>query len=147
MPLAEDGAVPCSGTCSVRGQGHRSGDIWMCHPQSWGCPLWAGSPLCPQEHPCMSPLLRVPCSSPQLHAFGFGDRHWGSIGAVRCFRAQSSACQLPLGWEHTTVPCVRLFGVSCQGKCCFFRAGSGAGCARAGRDGQAHSPALFPAGG
>lgn len=41
------------------------------------------------------------------------------------------------------MPCVSLFGVSCQGKCCFFRAGSGAGRARAGRDGQAHSPALF----
>lgn len=143
----------------------RAGDV----PLGWGssCPPpgaslhgpFAAGPLQLPAAPCIwawiwsSALGSVPLGPGSQGPCAQGQA-WGSVGAPRCFRAQSSVCRPPFGlagWEHTTVPCVRLFGVSREGKCYFFqpvlpgRAGRGAGCAKAGRDGQAHSPALFPA--
>ena len=160
--------MPCVGTCSA-GTGSlqpvlMSGCVTRSRAVLGLCPQ-AGGGSCPPRSICAWPLccrsLADPRSSMHLGlelragVSAFGARLPGSVRRGRAVLQSTKLClSAPpglMGWEHTTVPCVHLFGVSHEGKCYFFqpalpgRAGRGAGCARAGRDGQAHSPALFPA--
>lgn len=132
---------------SVQGEGDAAvqwGPAWLCHVQGgW---YWSPNVWCR----VMGSVLLGP-GRVDLGA-GIRAKHWGLCTWSCAAFWSTKLCLLPpprlMGWECTTVPCVRCVRGSRGGKCCFFHsellvwAGRGWVCEE-GRQGRAHSRALF----